>query len=163
MTAASDAQVLAPEARSSATDGAWPAGRAWSQAATLEARFGARVCATLDAGTRNLPRETTERLRLAREKALAAHGKAVLHRPALTRADRPALTGEPGRWWKWASVLPLLVLVAGLVAIMQWEQLERADAAAEVDAALLADDLPPDAYTDPGFAEFLDAASPARP
>ena len=28
-------------------------------------------------------------------------------------------------------------------------------AAAEIDAALLTDDLPPDAYSDPGFAEFL--------
>ena len=27
--------------------------------------------------------------------------------------------------------------------------------AAEVDAALLTDDLPPAAYTDPGFAQFL--------
>jgi Protein of unknown function (DUF3619) len=29
------------------------------------------------------------------------------------------------------------------------------EAAAEVDAAILADDLPPEAYRDPGFAEFL--------
>ena len=33
-------------------------------------------------------------------------------------------------------------------------------AAAEVDAALLADDLPPEAYTDPGFGEFLKAPPP---
>ena len=29
------------------------------------------------------------------------------------------------------------------------------EAAAEVDSAILADDLPPEAYRDPGFAEFL--------
>ena len=28
--------------------------------------------------------------------------------------------------------------------------------AAEVDSALLADDLPPEAYSDPGFAEYLE-------
>jgi hypothetical protein len=30
-------------------------------------------------------------------------------------------------------------------------------AAAEIDASLLADDLPPSAYSDPGFVEFLKA------
>ena len=29
------------------------------------------------------------------------------------------------------------------------------DEVAEVDAAILTDDLPPSAYTDPGFAQFL--------
>jgi hypothetical protein len=32
---------------------------------------------------------------------------------------------------------------------------EQVDAAAEIDAALLADDLPPAAYSDPGFLAFL--------
>jgi hypothetical protein len=31
----------------------------------------------------------------------------------------------------------------------------RANEVAEVDAALLTDDLPPTAYTDPGFVHFL--------
>jgi hypothetical protein len=32
---------------------------------------------------------------------------------------------------------------------------EQISAAAEVDAALLVDELPPQAYSDPGFVEFL--------
>jgi len=32
------------------------------------------------------------------------------------------------------------------------------EAAAEVDSALLADDLPPEAYSDPGFVEYLRSA-----
>jgi hypothetical protein len=31
----------------------------------------------------------------------------------------------------------------------------RAKELAEIDAAILTDDLPPAAYTDPGFAQFL--------
>ncbi|MBC7727039.1 MAG: DUF3619 family protein, partial [Microbacteriaceae bacterium] len=31
----------------------------------------------------------------------------------------------------------------------------RASEVAEVDAAILTDDLPPSAYADPGFAQFL--------
>jgi hypothetical protein len=49
----------------------------------------------------------------------------------------------------------LVVLVAGLVGIDHWTMQEQIHTAADIDAALLADDLPPEAYADPGFAEFL--------
>jgi hypothetical protein len=39
--------------------------------------------------------------------------------------------------------------------IQQWHARAQIDAAAEIDAALLSDSLPPSAYSDPGFAEFL--------
>jgi hypothetical protein len=42
-----------------------------------------------------------------------------------------------------------------LIGIDELNLTQRIEAAAEVDAALLADDLPPTAYTDPAFAEFI--------
>jgi hypothetical protein len=66
------------------------------------------------------------------------------------------------RWWmRIGSVVPLIALVAGLVAISVMQDDNRANELAEVDSALLTDDLPPAAFTDPGFAQFLktDAAS----
>jgi hypothetical protein len=51
--------------------------------------------------------------------------------------------------------MPLIVLVAGLVLIQQVHERAQISAAAEVDAQILSDDLPPAAYSDPGFAEFL--------
>ena len=36
---------------------------------------------------------------------------------------------------------------------------ERLNEVAEVDAALLTDDLPPEAYADPGFMQFLKTAA----
>jgi Protein of unknown function (DUF3619) len=42
-----------------------------------------------------------------------------------------------------------------LWGISQWYQNLQVQAAADVDMALLSDDLPPAAYTDPGFEEFL--------
>lgn len=51
--------------------------------------------------------------------------------------------------------MPLLVLLGGLYGIDQWQLRESVLAAAEIDSLLLADDLPPLAYTDPGFTEFL--------
>ena len=52
-------------------------------------------------------------------------------------------------------MLPLLVLVSGLLMIERWAVREQVLAAAEIDALLLSDDLPPAAYSDPGFGEFL--------
>lgn len=140
-----------------------PAGRTGDLTAAereaLAARFALRVCAQLP-GDGGLPHGVAERLGAARAQALQAAGARLA--PAARPQWRPALAGGAGThgtggggWWKLASALPLLVLLAGMGAIAWWEQNERADAAAEVDAALLADYVPPDAYADPGFAEFL--------
>jgi hypothetical protein len=59
-----------------------------------------------------------------------------------------------------AALLPLLVLLIGLVFIDQWNLREQVLAAADIDAVLLADDLPPAAYSDPGFAEYLRSPNP---
>jgi hypothetical protein len=47
------------------------------------------------------------------------------------------------------------VLAAGLVLIHTVQTDRRASELAEVDVQLLTDDLPPQAYADPGFAQFL--------
>jgi hypothetical protein len=52
------------------------------------------------------------------------------------------------------------LLLAGLMLIDSRYTRSQIDAAAEVDAAILADDLPPEAYRDQGFVEFLRTARP---
>lgn len=67
-----------------------------------------------------------------------------------------SLDDGPTSWlWRLASALPLITLILGLWFIHADYQREQVQAAAEVDMALLADDLPPSAYADPGFEEFL--------
>ena len=56
------------------------------------------------------------------------------------------------------AIVPMVALVGGLYLIGHFHAREQIAAAAEVDAALLADDLPPAAYSDPGFVEFLKTA-----
>ncbi len=124
----------------------------------IEGRYALRVAAALSARTEALPHDVTERLRFAREKALESARQTS--RQAATRVVRAgggslALGGEPGWGWRLASLAPVVALVAGLVLIQMQHEDDRVRAAAEVDAALLADDLPPAAYTDAGFAEFL--------
>jgi hypothetical protein len=127
----------------------------------LEARLAAQFAASLSAGVDTLPHDVSERLRFAREQALARAREsrvAVAAGGTITSvsAHGVALLSGFAPWWRRAaSVLPLLVLVAGFLMIEQWSVREQVLAAADIDSRLLADDLPPDAYSDPGFAEYL--------
>ncbi len=129
-------------------------------------RFGLRVAASLTEQSDSLPHDVSERLRFAREQALMKAQAARKAQPAtapglqVVRSGSALALGGLGkggssRWFKFASVMPLLLLVAGLLAIQygQWHQ--QVSAAAEIDTALLSDKLPPAAYTDPGFSEYL--------
>lgn len=133
----------------------------------LEARFGARLAASLNERAALLPHDISERLRVSRERAIAVSHQAVQQHTASDRGvvgstDRGAalLGSKQGLWIRLATWMPLAVLVAGLVLIQQWAEHEQVLAAAEIDAVLLADDLPPSAWTDPGFREYLRAPPP---
>jgi len=123
----------------------------------LEARFGRRLAARLTEGSEALPHDISERLRFAREQALqrARTASAVPAAVAAPAAGTSPGGGGNGFWWRLASVLPGIALVAGLVLIEMEHDDEVTRTAADIDAALLSDDLPPTAYTDPGFAEYL--------
>jgi hypothetical protein len=119
-------------------------------------QFGRAVARRLAAGTEEMPYEAAERLRAARVRAVAMR-KLPEHAPVVVGRGGSALLAFGERSWfnRIASVLPLVVLAAGLVLIHSAQTDRRASELAEVDAALLTDDLPPSAYADPGFVQFL--------
>jgi hypothetical protein len=125
----------------------------------LQDRFGRQVAARLEAGNAELPYDISERLRAARTQALAQRKREISLRPVVAVSGTGAGTltvGEGGSFWtRLASALPIIALAAGLVFIHKFENERRANEVAEVDAALLTDDLPPSAYADPGFIQFL--------
>mgnify|MGYP000131334522 CR=1 FL=1 len=124
----------------------------------LEGQFALRLTAHLSRGTQELPHDIAERLRFGRERALASRRAAtvVATSPAVVHAGVAAALGGPPSWWlRLVSAVPLAVLVAGLVFIQHHHDLQQIAVAAEIDSALLADELPPAAYGDPGFIEFL--------
>jgi hypothetical protein len=131
----------------------------------LEARFGVRVAAMLGSQLQQTPSDISERLRVSRQQALErARQTRRQAQVAVSTAGAPVVVGRgasaaladrPGWGVKLASLFPLAMLVAGFVLIDRLHERAQIHAAAEVDAALLADDLPPAAYTDPGFAEYL--------
>jgi hypothetical protein len=134
------------------------AGRAPRQEA-LEGQLAERLTAHLSRSADALPHDITERLRFSRERALASRRSVVTQvqaAPVVVHSGRAAaLGGPPSLWLRLASTLPLAVLVAGLVFIQHHHDLQQIAVAAEIDSALLADTLPPAAYSDPGFSEFL--------
>ncbi len=137
----------------------------------LEARLGLRLAAALSAAQPALPADVGERLRFARQQALEKARDKARQKQVQTQAQTATSVAPVGLGATAAlraggsprqrlglsllSLLPLALLAAGLLGIVQWNQFEQARVAAEIDARLLSDPLPPEAYTDPGFAEFL--------
>jgi len=53
------------------------------------------------------------------------------------------------------AMLPLILVAIGLLGISIWHELDVADETADVDLAVLTDDVPISAYADRGFGVFL--------
>jgi hypothetical protein len=133
----------------------------------LQARLAGQLAAVLSESARALPHDITERLRFGREQALAKAREvrlapqAATATPAWLNSARTLVMGGPLPGWHRAlSLFPLLMLVAGMFLIDHWATREQVLAVADVDTVLLADDLPPAAYQDPGFIEFLRTPAP---
>ena len=123
----------------------------------IESRFARSIAARLSERAENVAPEIGERLRFAREKALEVGRLARAGAEVQSTAGGAAILGfSRSPWWqRIASVLPLAALVGGLLLIDDWTTRSQISVAAEVDAALLGDDLPINAYRDPGFVEYL--------
>jgi hypothetical protein len=117
-----------------------------------EQQFGNKVRHLLNEGLR-LDAATSERLRAAREQALARQRPEPVR--GLAWADN--VLGTFGGWSgvSLRLVAPLAVLLIGLGSIYTWQQNQRAKEVEEIDALLLTDDLPIDAYLDRGFQNWV--------
>lgn len=122
-------------------------------------KFARRLIARLDSTEDEFPYAISERLRAARTRAVLHRKRAfaplrLAHE--MTVGGKTLTLPSSTRWWgRLAGWLPMVGLVVGLVVIQTVQNDQRASELAEIDAALLTDDLPPAAYTDPGFAHFL--------
>lgn len=122
----------------------------------LEEQFARRLTARLTAGSAELPHDIGERLRVARQQALVRRKLAPVRAATSVVVSSGGSATLGGGWWtRVGAAVPLVALVVGLIAISVLQDENRANDLAEVDAALLTDDLPPAAFTDPGFAQFL--------
>lgn len=121
-------------------------------------QFGALIAARLSEGTDDLPHDISERLRAARVRAVGTRRVSPVKAVLYTSASNASLvmgSERLGGWGRLAATAPLVALVFGLVFISMVQDDNQASELAEIDSAILTDDLPPSAYTDPGFSVFL--------
>jgi len=123
-------------------------------------QFGLRLANRLGDSTATLPHDISERLRAARVQAVAQFAASQQRPAVLVQANQGAAILAFGKddgslWSRVAGILPILVLLVGLVVMNVVTNENRASELADLDSAILTDDLPPSAYTDPGFAQFL--------
>jgi hypothetical protein len=122
--------------------------------------FAYKVRRALNESAENIPEPALARLASARKIALA-HKKpsaatATLVRKGVLAGNANFSFKGPGSWLgKFGVALPMLVLILGLFGIYEYEQQQRITDLAEIDAAVLVDELPPDAYLDTGFNAYL--------
>ncbi len=118
------------------------------------------ITSRLNESYQQLPHDVSERLKAARMLALEKRRQAHIRLASAvvaTGGSAALQLGDDlrGKWRLLGAWLPLLALVAGLVTIDFVQDDFRAQEIADVDVELLTDDLPPDAFTDPGFAQYL--------
>jgi hypothetical protein len=129
---------------------------------TEEINFAYRVRHALNEKLDDLPASTTDRLASARQAALArkkAHVDVRVTRSATVAATAGGngFFSAPIGWIsRFSVVLPLLLVVGGMVGVYQYEQQQSIAELAELDAALLSDELPLSAYLDNGFNAYLE-------
>lgn len=134
-----------------------------------EQRFAMEVRQALDDSASALPYKVTHRLQVARQAALArmpearAESRVQAASVAITTSGRSAAIAgvpEPSLWARAAmTVLPLVVVAAGLIAISVWNDTINADETVDIDTAMLTDDVPISAYADRGFGVYLKNAN----
>lgn len=130
--------------------------------AGVEARFGFQVAARLTQDSEQLPRDVAERLKGIREMVVdrqrmgATHAR---HAAAVIGGAGPVavLGGGEGSSWRLRLGLLLAVpaLALGLYALQHFQREKFVSHVADIDTALLLDDVPPQAYADPGFTRYL--------
>lgn len=124
-----------------------------------DSRFASAVCRVLEHGTGGLDQKVVARLLEAREEALRhqAAPVAVLSLAGIGQSlDHFVVEPLQGHY---RAILALLAMVCGAVGVQFWQNQQIAEELAEIDSALLSDEVSPSAYLDQGFMEWLDHLS----
>ncbi|CAH2793166.1 MAG: Putative transmembrane protein [uncultured Caballeronia sp.] len=138
-----------------------------------ENEFALRLVRALEENASHIPAAAVDRLAQARRAAIARKKpekvavavSAPAFTPALAGAGSTLATGGAGEEHRARSLLarlgglglawPLAALIIGIASIAYWEGQQRKAELADIDAAMMSDSLPIDAYLDHGFNAYL--------
>lgn len=121
-----------------------------------EQHFAYKVRQHLNRGLHDLPSATADRLAAAREAALAAQKQAV-NQTILAAAG--SFVQHRLENLRIRQLLATLVLAGCVVSSAFWLADMHISEQGEIDSELLSDELPIGAFTDKGFAAWLDPSS----
>lgn len=126
-----------------------------------EQDLGRKIARLLDHSVGDIKQGTLYRLQSARR---AATDKYAATEPAtgwVWAGNAAAQTG-PGRFLNMRFLLPFAGLIMVLAGVIYWQAAQQANGndLAEIDAVILADELPINAYLDKGFDAWLKRSSP---
>jgi hypothetical protein len=116
-----------------------------------ESDFAGRVRDLLNASTENLDQGVAVRLYESRCDALRHQAAPVT---ALGLAGFGQFVSD-SLHSHYRGILAFVALAIGAVGVQVWQNDRDATELAEIDSALLSDEVPPSAYTDQGFMEWL--------
>jgi hypothetical protein len=122
-----------------------------------------KICRYLDEGAEQLSYRVAQRLAASRAAAVAKVAAAPKLEADPSPARMPPLHALPPQhrraaplWWRVAvTVVPVLLLLVGVVIVDTVHEEQSAAELAEVDSALLTDDVPLVAYADRGFGVYI--------
>lgn len=132
-----------------------------------ELEFALKIRLALNGRAADLPPSAANRLAAARRVALARKkpDAAIGLVPALAGGGAVTFGLVRGPALRPVSLtlrilraVPLVVVLAGIVGIAYWENLKHTAELADIDAAMLNDNLPLNAYLDHGFNAYLSHA-----
>ena len=118
-----------------------------------EERYGFRVRQALNHGLRDIPPAVSRRLEAARHLALSHQKQAAPQTSLAGLGSTSFRSGTHTPYFK--QFLAVVALLLGMWISFYWHSVQYVTEIEEVDSALLTDDLPPDAFLDNDFFEWL--------
>lgn len=116
-----------------------------------EREFAYKIRHHLNQGAEGIDLKTADRLFAARQNALSQQKLAGARLSLAGVGHIAADVVLPHA----RALIAIIGLVIGVVGVSTWNDLEKAAELEEIDSALLADDLPINAYLDKGFQAWL--------
>ena len=123
-----------------------------------EERYAGRIRQALNQGLQDVPPATTRRLEAARHLALSRQKKTAETQLVLAGAGRGHSISFGHDHPYLRNLLSVIALLVGMWIAFYWHSHQYVTELGDVDSALLSDDLPPEAYLDKDFFEWLKAS-----
>ena len=128
----------------------------------IGADIGGRIAKLLDEAAESVDRPARDRLAEARRLALARHRAQTAPETAPSMA--PAWAGAVSKWTEQSFlgvryIVPFAALLLGLMGVLYVHTGGTQSEIADIDAGLLTDELPINAYLDQGFDSWLKRSS----